>query len=58
MGAGWYNVETDTTFSCRVSGFASSTNPEAKAVLTAIEMSPPDVSLHVYTDSLTIHLML
>ena len=51
MGAAWLNLETELSFKHRIEGTASSTNPEAKAILSAIEISPPNRTIHIYTDS-------
>jgi ribonuclease HI len=51
MGAAWYNVETECKFKHKVTGMASSTNPEGIAILSALEASPPNHTIEIHTDS-------
>src|SRR3989440_12013342 len=55
MGSAWHNTETGLSGKHRIEGYASSTNPEAKAVLLALEACPPDTDVHIYTDSQSTH---
>jgi len=58
MGAAWHNPDTGLSMGYRVWGSASSTNPEAKAALLMLEISPPDTTIHIHTDSQSTHNML
>src|SRR6266487_5969391 len=58
MGAAWHNPDTRLSMGYRVWESASSTNPEAKAALLILEISPPDTTIHIHTDSQSTHNML
>src|SRR5438105_340787 len=50
MDSAWHNTETSLSGKHRIEGYALSTNPEAKAVLLALEACPPDTDIHIHTD--------
>src|SRR5947209_13416385 len=58
MGAAWYNVETNIARGYKVWGTASSTNPEGKAIVLALEAAPSGTTINIYTDSLSTYMML
>ena len=55
MGLVWYNTETGLSDMHRVEDYASSMNPEAKAVLLALEVCPLDTTMHIHTDFQSTH---
>src|SRR6185369_14336707 len=58
MGAAWYNCETGVKMKHKVTGRASSTNPEALAVLSVIEACPPNRTINISTDSQSVYFSL
>ena len=55
MSSVWHNTKTGLSGKHRIEGYASSTNPEAKAVLLALEACLPDADVHIHTDSQSTH---
>ena len=58
MGAGWINKESETTIYHGIQGNVSSTNAEAKAILSALECSPNNTKIKIYTDSQAAYTMM
>jgi len=55
MGAAWYNCETGVKMKHKVTGRASSTNPEVLAVLSVVEACPPNRVINISTDSQSVY---
>ena len=51
MGLGWFNVISNTSFSCAVNKWPSSTRAELAAIWTALLTIPSHSSVNIYTDS-------
>lgn len=52
ISATWSGNDKESTTVIEVHGTTDSTNPELAAILTALEIVPPDCSVKIFTDSL------
>src|SRR4051812_416831 len=51
MGVGWIVKNLDTSFSCKITDFPSSTRLELAAIVTALLAVPSDSQINIHTDS-------